>query len=59
MSGWALAYASNGPEVVLQPGDKRDVPHGLLAPRRVEQVLQHAPVDVAVLGLGGATLTRS
>ena len=30
--------------------------HGLLGAGRVEQVLQHAAVDVAVLGLGRATL---
>ena len=47
------------PEVVLESGDERDVAHRLLGGGRVEQVLEHAPVDVAVLGLGRRDATRS
>src|SRR4051812_33114756 len=43
---------------MLQPGDKRDVPDGPFGGRRVEQVLQHAAVDRAVLRLRFAARPR-
>ena len=46
------------PEVVLEPGDQRDVSDGPLAGDGVEQVPEHAPVDVAVLRLGRAARPR-
>ena len=46
------------PEIVLEPGDERDVANGLLGGGRIEQVLQHAAVDIDVLGLGRRDATR-
>jgi hypothetical protein len=56
--GLRLGVRLEGPEVVLEPGDERDVPYGLLACGCVEEVLEHAAVDVAVLRLGGAPRPR-
>ncbi len=56
MSGWALRVGLERAEIVLQPGDESDVLDRLLGAGRVEQVLEHAPVDVDVLGLGRAAL---
>ena len=40
---------------MLEAGDEGDVPYGPFPRRRIEEVLEHPPVDVAVLRLGGTT----
>src|SRR5579859_3010375 len=47
-----LCVRLEGAEIVLQPGDECDMPNRPLERSRSEQVLQHAPIDVAVLSLG-------
>ena len=50
-----LGVGLEGAEIVLEPGDERDVADRLLGRDRIEEVPEHASVDVAVLLLGGAT----
>src|SRR5581483_4118087 len=52
--GLHLRVRLERPEVVLQPGDERDVANRPFGGGRVEEVLEHAPVDLAVLRLGRA-----